>query len=131
MACLAWLATRHSVGRTSWKISVFNYATKEHTVTEVSKKDYYACSGNNALSNDDGGLTNVTLTAPGTRYFICNVTVHCTIGMKLAVTVAGGDSPSTPPGATPTGAGAGSPVLAMGSVVAAAAAGALIKLALH
>ncbi|GJM98542.1 hypothetical protein PR202_ga15566 [Eleusine coracana subsp. coracana] len=103
---------------------VFNYPSAEHTVTEVRKDDYFACAGGNALSNDRSGSTNVTLTAPGTRYFICNIPGHCTIGMKIAVTVAGGGPPSTaPPGATSAGATAwGTPGPAIVSMVAAAVA---------
>jgi len=88
----------------------------------VSKSGYYTCSGSNALSDDSSGWTVVTLTAPGTRYFICNIPGHCANGMKLAVAVA-----ATPSGTTPS-AGA-LQVPAMASVVAAAA-GAAIKLAL-
>uniref|UniRef100_K3ZX58 Phytocyanin domain-containing protein n=1 Tax=Setaria italica TaxID=4555 RepID=K3ZX58_SETIT len=110
-------------------IAVFNYPSEEHTVTEVGKNDYFACAGGSALSNDRSGSTNVTLTGAGTRYFICNIPGHCTIGMRLAVTVAGGGSPevvTTPTGGVATG---GRVRPTMGSVVAAAA-GALIKLAL-
>ncbi|KAK3133584.1 hypothetical protein QOZ80_6AG0538320 [Eleusine coracana subsp. coracana] len=105
---------------------VFNYPSEEHTVTEVRKDDYFACAGGNALSksNDRSGSTNVTLTAPGTRYFICSIPGHCTIGMKIAVTVAGGGPPSmAPPGATSAGAAAwGAPSPAIVSMVAAAVA---------
>ncbi|GJN33729.1 hypothetical protein PR202_gb22352 [Eleusine coracana subsp. coracana] len=107
-------------------IAVFNYPSEEHTVTEVRKDDYFACAGGNALSksNDRSGSTNVTLTAPGTRYFICSIPGHCTIGMKIAVTVAGGGPPSmAPPGATSAGAAAwGAPSPAIVSMVAAAVA---------
>ncbi|TVU09904.1 hypothetical protein EJB05_43403 [Eragrostis curvula] len=104
---------------------VFNYSSEEHTVTEVRKDDYFACAGGDALSNDRSGSTNVTLTAPGTRYFICNIPGHCTIGMKIAVTVEGGVPPPSPTGAAAWGA----PVPSMGAVVAAAA-GAVFNLAL-
>lgn len=111
-------------------IAVFNYPSEEHTVTEVRKDDYFACAGGDALSNDRSGSTNVTLTAPVTRYFICNIPGHCTIGMKIAVTVAGsGSSSMAPPGVvSSSGAAAcwGPPVMA----VVAAAAGSVIKLAL-
>ncbi|KAG0544083.1 hypothetical protein BDA96_02G244500 [Sorghum bicolor] len=112
---------------------VFNYPSEEHTVTEVGKTDYFACAGGNALSNDRSGSTNITLTAPGTRYFICNIPGHCTAGMRLAVTVVAGDRGS-PPGATTTptaGDAAGASVRpAMGSFVVEAIAWAMIKLAL-
>ena len=59
-------------------------------MTEVGKTDYFACAGGSALSNDRSGSINITLTAPGTRYFICNIPGHCTAGMRLAVTVDAG-----------------------------------------
>jgi hypothetical protein len=102
--------------------AVFNYVSKAHTVTEVSKAGYDACSGANALSDDDTGSTTITLQTPGTHYFICNVPGHCASGMKLAVAV------SASPSGTAPSAGA-LQVPAMASVVAAAA-GAAIKLAL-
>jgi len=92
-------------------------------VTEVSKSGYYTCSGSNALSDDSSGWTVVTLTAPGTRYFICNIPGLCSSGMKLSVTVAES-------GPVPSVATRGTLVPAMGSVVVAVATGALVKLAL-
>ncbi|XP_039795552.1 early nodulin-16-like isoform X2 [Panicum virgatum] len=103
------------------------YPSAEHTVTEVGKNDYFACAGGSALSNDRSGSTNVTLTGPGTRYFICNIPGHCTIGMRLAVAVAGDGSP---PVVTSAATGTGSRIRPRMGPVAAAAAGAMIKLAL-
>ncbi|VAI18557.1 unnamed protein product [Triticum turgidum subsp. durum] len=108
---------------------VFNYTSKAHTVTEVNKSGYDACTGGNSLSNDDSGATTIMLTTPGVHYFICDVPGHCAGGMKLAVTVtvAGG---STTGGTIPAGAAGGSLVPAMSAIVVAAAAGALVPLAL-
>ncbi|CAL5063941.1 unnamed protein product [Urochloa decumbens] len=106
---------------------VFNYPSEEHTVTEVGKNDYFACAGGSALSSDRSGSTNVTLTGAGTRYFICNIPGHCTIGMRLAVTVAGDGSP---PVVAPTGAATAARIRSRMGPVVAAAAGAMIKLAL-
>uniref|UniRef100_A0ACD5Y108 Uncharacterized protein n=1 Tax=Avena sativa TaxID=4498 RepID=A0ACD5Y108_AVESA len=114
---------------------VFNYASKVHTVTEVSQSDYSSCSGTNALASDDSGATTVTLNTAGTHYYICNIPGHCAGGMKLAVTVGGGSSSSGSGSSsgggslTPSGASSMQQVPAMGAVVAAAA-GALIKVAL-
>ena len=96
----------------------------------MSKSGYYTCSGSDALSDDSSGWTVVTLTAPGTRYFICNIPGHCTAGMRLAVTVATGAG--SPPGATtPTGDAAGASVRPVtGSFIVKAIAGAMIKLVL-
>ncbi|CAN6196266.1 unnamed protein product [Urochloa humidicola] len=111
---------------------VFSYPSEEHTVTEVGKTDYFACAGGTALSSDRSGSTNVTLTAAGTRYFICNIPGHCTIGMRVAVTVAGDDGSPSPPVFTPTTAAgaAGARVRPTMGAVVAVAAGAMIKLAL-
>ncbi|KQJ90590.1 blue copper protein [Brachypodium distachyon] len=111
---------------------VFTYASKVHTVTEVSKSGYAACSGSSALGNDDSGSTTVTLSTPGTHYYICNIPGHCASGMKLAVNVGGGG------GGSSSGSGAGIPsgaaavrVPAMSAaIVLAAASGVLIKAAL-
>ncbi|RLN34624.1 blue copper protein-like [Panicum miliaceum] len=103
----------------------FRYVNKAHTVTEVTKSGYDTCSGSgaNALSDDDSGSTTVSLTTPGTHYFICNVPGHCASGMKFAISVSATRSGST--------SAAAPQVPAMASVVvAAAAAGAAIKLAL-
>ncbi|CAM0951782.1 unnamed protein product [Alopecurus aequalis] len=115
---------------------VFTYASKAHTVTEVTQSGYSSCSGSNALGNDDSGSTTVALNTPGTHYYICNIPGHCAGGMKLAVTVAGGGSgsggsgsgSSSGGGVTPSGSGAA--VVPAFSAVVAAAAGALIKVAL-
>ncbi|KAG2643951.1 blue copper protein-like [Panicum virgatum] len=95
---------------------VFRYVSKAHTVTEVTKSGYDTCSGSgaNALSDDDSGSTTVTLTTPGTHYFICNVPGHCASGMKFAITVS-----ATRSGAA---ASAAAPQVPVASVAVAAAA---------
>ncbi|PUZ71094.1 hypothetical protein GQ55_2G287500 [Panicum hallii var. hallii] len=104
----------------------FRYVSKAHTVTEVSKSGYDTCSGSgaNALSDDDSGSTTVTITTPGTHYFICNVPGHCASGMKFAISVS-----ATRSGASASAASPQVPATTA-SVVVAAAAGAAIKLAL-
>nr|CAB3457316.1 unnamed protein product [Digitaria exilis] len=103
---------------------LFSYRSQEHTVTEVSKGDYYACSsGSGALSDDASGWTVVTLTGPGTRYFICNITGLCSSGMKLAVTVA-----ERYP--VPSGASGGALVVPAVRATVLVATGVLIKLAI-
>ncbi|KAL6844662.1 hypothetical protein ACP4OV_025321 [Aristida adscensionis] len=106
---------------------VFNYPAKAHTVTEVSKSGYEACSGANALSDDDTGTTTITLTAPGAHYFICNVPGHCAAGMKLAITVSATPSPSV---ASAAAAIMQLPATTGAATAAAAAGAALIGLAL-
>ncbi|KAK3425813.1 hypothetical protein EUGRSUZ_B00045 [Eucalyptus grandis] len=65
---------------------VFNYGGG-HTVDEVSKSDY-----------DASGATTIPLKTAATHYFICGAAGHCSSGMKLAVSVKAGSSPTaTPP----------------------------------
>ncbi|PAN39409.1 hypothetical protein PAHAL_7G240400 [Panicum hallii] len=63
-----------------------------HSVLEVSEADHGACSASNPLRSHRDQSTTIPLTKPGTRYFICGAAGHCAAGMKLAVTVSGGDS---------------------------------------
>ncbi|KAI0520157.1 hypothetical protein KFK09_007628 [Dendrobium nobile] len=73
-----------------------------HSTEEVSKSDYDSCSTSNALQTHTDGNTKISLTAPGSRYFICGTAGHCASGMKLAVTVAKAGSASPPTGSSPT-----------------------------
>uniref|UniRef100_A0A0D9W7T3 Phytocyanin domain-containing protein n=1 Tax=Leersia perrieri TaxID=77586 RepID=A0A0D9W7T3_9ORYZ len=82
-----------------------------HSVAEVGAADHVSCSASNPLRSYNDGTTTVTLTRPGTRYFICGATGHCAAGMKLAVTVSsslsgggGGGKPSRPGGEAPSDA---------------------------
>ncbi|CAL5063939.1 unnamed protein product [Urochloa decumbens] len=103
---------------------VFRYVTKAHTVTEVSSKSAYdACSANGEVSDDDSGSTTVSLTTPGTHYYICNIPGHCASGMKFAITVS-----ATPSGSAASAAAPRVPAAAAAASVVAAAA---IKLALR
>uniref|UniRef100_A0A0E0KTG6 Phytocyanin domain-containing protein n=1 Tax=Oryza punctata TaxID=4537 RepID=A0A0E0KTG6_ORYPU len=67
---------------------LFQYTSAGHSVVEVSEADHSSCSAANPLRSYKDGTTIVTLTRPGTRYFICGSTGHCGAGMKLTVTVA-------------------------------------------
>uniref|UniRef100_A0A0E0LW23 Phytocyanin domain-containing protein n=1 Tax=Oryza punctata TaxID=4537 RepID=A0A0E0LW23_ORYPU len=80
---------------------LFSYTPKEHTVTEVSKSDYDACSVSSStpISNSQSGSTSLPL-RPGAHYYICTIGIHCANGMKLAVTVS--NSSSGTPGTRPT-----------------------------
>ncbi|KAE8787188.1 Blue copper protein [Hordeum vulgare] len=106
---------------------VFNYASQAHTVTEVTKSEYDACSSN--ANGENSGATTKTLKA-GANYYICTIGTHCAAGMKLAVT-AGDSSPGTPAAGTPptTPSGSGGYRREAGPVLAATA-GILLKLAL-
>jgi hypothetical protein len=111
---------------------VFSYVRTDHTVTKVSKSEYDACSGSDAMSEDNtSGLTTVTLSTPGMHYFICIMPDHCVSGMKLAVNVSVTASAGTGSGLEVTGANAGGGLLVpVMAPVVAAATGALIELGL-
>ena len=92
-----------------------------HNVLEVTEEDYAACNPGSPISTHSGGDTTFNLTATGTRYFICGAAGHCAAGMKLAVTVSGGDAGPTMRSTNATPA-AGSTAAATESDSSAAAA---------
>lgn len=61
---------------------------------EVSKEDYDACQNSNPIQVYPSGATPITLTAPGSRYFICGVSGHCSLGMKVEIVTLGASAPS-------------------------------------
>ncbi|XP_072962748.1 mavicyanin-like [Typha angustifolia] len=91
---------------------LFKYSLM-HTVDEVSQSDYNACSSSNSIQSFSDQSTKITLTKPGTRYFICGTPGHCSGGMQLAVTVSAATSspPASPttPSSTPSTPAEGSP----------------------
>ncbi|KAJ4953048.1 hypothetical protein NE237_029880 [Protea cynaroides] len=67
---------------------LFNFATGQHDVAEVSKSSYEACSKATIIgSHIEKGPAKITLLTPGEHYFICTYPVHCQVGQKLAVNV--------------------------------------------
>ena len=112
--------------------AAFQYGAA-HSVLEVSAADHGACSASNPLRSHRDQSTTIPLTKPGTRYFICGAAGHCAAGMKLAVTVSGGDagptmrSKNATPAAASTGAATESDSSASG---AAAASGARLAIGL-
>ncbi|KAH0450137.1 hypothetical protein IEQ34_020829 [Dendrobium chrysotoxum] len=134
---------------------VFNFTTGAHTVVEVPKSSYDACSTKNQVGpTQSTGPATVTINSAGTHYYICSVTGHCSLNQKLSITVSGGSptTPSTPPvpsnspgdSSSPTppptaGGPSGSPSgsgssaaqpASMVGIAAAAAAGLLLAVAL-
>ncbi|KAJ0710133.1 putative Phytocyanin domain, cupredoxin [Helianthus annuus] len=70
----------------------FNFTTGFHTVAEVSQSATAdPCTSTNTLSLNPTGPATITLTRPGTHYYICTIIGHCQIGQKLTIKV----SPST------------------------------------
>lgn len=85
------------------EIVAFEYVAG-HTVAEVNLEDYTSCTVGDSVSTHNSGSTDISLTTPGTHYFICTVTGHCAAGMKLAITVSvPGGSATTSPLTPPTG----------------------------
>ncbi|XP_044447221.1 uclacyanin 1-like, partial [Triticum aestivum] len=81
-----------------------------HDVLEVSKADYDSCSTVNPIASLISGNDIVTLTAAGTRYFICGFPGHCTGGMKVkSDVVSDSSSPSLTPASGPMASNAPSP----------------------
>ncbi|GFP79521.1 blue copper protein [Phtheirospermum japonicum] len=79
---------------------LFEY-TLNHDVTEVTQADFDSCNPNNPLQPPlRGGSSVITLSAPGSRYFICGTAGHCLAGMKLEIDTLAASAP--PPAAPPT-----------------------------
>ncbi|GJN01662.1 hypothetical protein PR202_ga18943 [Eleusine coracana subsp. coracana] len=99
----------------------FSYG-RPHTVDELSKADYEACSFASPISTDNSGPTAFTFDKAGTRYFACAAASHCSQGQKVAITVGDGT----------TGGGAPAPPAPKGNAAApaASAAGLAVKLVL-
>ncbi|OIT20969.1 PREDICTED: uclacyanin-3-like [Nicotiana attenuata] len=77
---------------------IFSYGLS-HDVLEVTKANYDSCLTTNAISTNGGGMTVITLSSLGKRYFICGTGGHCASGMKLEVNTIATASP--PPAAAP------------------------------
>ncbi|KAM0846907.1 hypothetical protein ACQ4PT_055408 [Festuca glaucescens] len=104
---------------------MFMYPTDKHTVVEVGGADFRACNvTGNALGTWNSGSDTVTLDKAGRRWFICSVGPHCSLGMKLLVTVvdATAQAPASPPSSSASFlSGAVSQAMAAAGAVAAAA----------
>ncbi|KAG5249520.1 hypothetical protein OIU76_003820 [Salix suchowensis] len=86
---------------------MFQYSSS-HSVEEVKKEDFDSCNTTNVLRTFTNGNTSVSLTNPGTRYFVCGNKLHCLGGLKLRVNVESNqaDPPTAAPEAHPVGGGA-------------------------
>ncbi|KAL5222753.1 hypothetical protein ABZP36_027466 [Zizania latifolia] len=81
----------------------FTYSRELHDVVEVTMAGYDACSNANNISAFRSGNDVVTLTAVGTRYFLCGLTGHCDSGMKIRINVVAASSgPGASPAAVPS-----------------------------
>ncbi|KAG8046448.1 hypothetical protein GUJ93_ZPchr0008g11656 [Zizania palustris] len=80
----------------------FTYSRELYDVVEVTMAGYDACSNANNISVFRSGNDVVTLTAVGTRYFLCSLTGRCDSGMKIRINVVA--AASSGPGASPASA---------------------------
>ena len=88
---------------------IFKYSPQAHDVLEVSKADYDSCSTARAITTLNSGNDVVTLSASGTRYFICGFPGHCAGGMKVKIDVTSGSSSSAAPASGPSASNAPPP----------------------
>ncbi|XP_010541720.1 PREDICTED: umecyanin-like [Tarenaya hassleriana] len=107
--------TRWAAGKTFRLGDILEFEFREgmHDVAIVNKEGYDNCNKANPMTLFQKPPVKVTLNTTGTHYFICTVGDHCTVGQKLAVTIAGAGAPpapvsgpTTPPGTTTNSSGA-------------------------
>ncbi|KAI7724419.1 hypothetical protein M8C21_008486 [Ambrosia artemisiifolia] len=88
---------------------LFNFTTGFHTVAEVSQSaNPDPCSSNDTLSLYSTSPATITLTRPGTHYYICTIIGHCQLGQKLTINVS--HFAATAPESTLTSTPIGSPI---------------------
>ncbi|KAL2643980.1 hypothetical protein R1flu_011567 [Riccia fluitans] len=65
----------------------FKYDKSQHNVMRVSKADYDSCNIASPMREFSTGEDIVKLIEPGTYYYICGLTEHCKLGLKMAIHV--------------------------------------------
>ncbi|KAE9602293.1 hypothetical protein Lal_00050168 [Lupinus albus] len=84
---------------------VFNFANGQHDVAKVTKSEFDACNGGNAIFTITTNPAIVSLNETGDQYYICAFTGHCSAGQKLTIKVTQKTSslaPNTSPSASPS-----------------------------
>ncbi|KAL0329668.1 UNVERIFIED_CONTAM: Lamin-like protein [Sesamum radiatum] len=76
---------------------VFKYNQDAHTVAKVNASDFQQCVASNASNVLTSGNDEITLSTPGTKWYICSIADHCTKGMKLVITVSTAQAPAPAP----------------------------------
>ncbi|KAG6557075.1 hypothetical protein Mapa_001001 [Marchantia paleacea] len=107
-------------------VLVFQYQQGAHNVLQVSKEAFENCTITNPIEKFESGNDKVTLVVSD-YYFICGISIHCTLNQKVHVTVSKKSEvpapPKTPDSPTPNA----SPVPSPGSSASGLqAAGALM-----
>ncbi|PKU71547.1 Blue copper protein [Dendrobium catenatum] len=72
-----------------------------HSVVEVPKADYEACTINTPIKAYTSGSAVVKLSSPGKRYFVCGTPGHCGQGMKMEIDIASASEVINAPAASP------------------------------
>ncbi|KAK4435192.1 Lamin-like protein [Sesamum alatum] len=80
---------------------VFMYNKDAHNLAKVSGDDFKQCVASNKSNILSSGNEEITLSAPGKKWYICSVADHCSKGMKLVITVSAADGPAPPPATPP------------------------------
>ncbi|KAF7019413.1 hypothetical protein CFC21_032589 [Triticum aestivum] len=99
MAAMAILSTASEATYNNFQTGdqiVFKYSPQAHNVLEASKADYDSCSTASPVTSFNSGNDVASLTATGTRYFICGFPGHCAGGMKVKIDVMPGSSSTSP-----------------------------------
>ncbi|KAL0290214.1 UNVERIFIED_CONTAM: Lamin-like protein [Sesamum calycinum] len=76
---------------------LFKYNQDAHSVAKVNASDFQQCVASNASNVLTSGNDEITLSTPGTKWYICSIADHCTKGMKLVITVSTAQAPAPAP----------------------------------
>ncbi|KAE9459495.1 hypothetical protein C3L33_08612, partial [Rhododendron williamsianum] len=99
---------------TEWVVGVFNYKQGSHNVVKVNGTDFQACKVPIGAVPLTSGHDVIPLSTPGKHWYICGFPNHCTLGMKLVITVLPELSPFPSPAPSPS-SGTVSPAPSPGS----------------
>lgn len=86
---------------------LFKYSNNFHDVLQVTKSDYDSCKTDSPLATYKSGNDIVSMSKPGSYYYLCGFPGHCQAGQKVAVVVL---AATTPPHSAPSHAPAPSPI---------------------
>lgn len=86
---------------------LFKYSNNFHDVVQVTKSDYDSCKTDSPLATYKSGNDIVSMSKPGSYYYLCGFPGHCQAGQKVAVVVL---AATTPPHSAPSHAPAPSPI---------------------
>lgn len=115
-------------------VLVFSYTEGKHNVYDVSMPTFQSCNTSNGVNAMyDSGKDHVELKEAKQYWFICTVKSHCSLGMKLGITVSRAASNTTQTGtgnnsSTHTGSGASNKNVSSSSVFYLFLTGAIVSI---